>query len=188
MTRRRPIINPKKPVFLGCEGESEGAYGQVLNDMLRYRGLAVHLHVEVLAPGAGDPLARVQRALQRIAELERRRVRFQVKAILLDSDQAESGPQRAAEAKRLATQHNIGLIWQDPCHEALLLRHLPDCSDRRPPISLVAHQALKEVWPEYEKPMARAQLAKRMNFDAIQQAAGVEPELHAFLEDIGLLR
>ena len=183
---RRPIKQPKKPVFLGCEGESEVAYGQVLNDHLRAAALPVHLHVEVLAPGAGDPLARVKRALQRIAEHERRRSKFWLKAIFMDSDQAARGPERFAEAKRLATQHRIALIWQDPCHEALLLRHMPNCSDRRPPISRVAIQALKGLWPEYERPMARAQLARRIDPDAIRQAAGVEPELRAFLEDIGL--
>lgn len=187
MMRRRPIIQRKKPVYLGCEGESEVAYGQVLNDLLRANALPVHLHVEVLAPGAGDPLARVKRAVQRIAEYERRRARFRLKAILMDSDQATRGPKRAADAKRLAAQHDIALIWQDPCHEALLLRHMPNCSNHRPPDCRVAQQALKRVWPEYEKPMARAQLAKRINLDAIRQVAGVEPELNAFLEDIGLL-
>lgn len=185
--RRRPIIQPKKPAFLGCEGESEVAYGQVLNDLLRVAALPVHVHVEILAPGAGDPLARVQRSLQRIAERERWRGRFWLKAILMDSDQAERGPNRAAKAKQLAAQHDIALIWQEPCHEALLLRHMPNRSNHRPPICRVAQQELKRVWPEYEKPMARAQLAKRIDLDAIWRAAHVEPELHAFLEDIGLL-
>lgn len=184
--RHRPIIQPKKPVFLGCEGESEVAYGQVLNDLLRAAAFPIHLHVEVLAPGAGDPLARVQRALQRITERERRRVKFQLKAILLDSDQAALEPARVARARRLAVQHDIALIWQNPCHEALLLRHMPSCADRRPANSRAAQQMLRRSWPEYEKPMTRAQLAKRIDLDAIRQAAGVEPELRAFLVDIGL--
>lgn len=187
MRRHRPIIQPKKPVFIGCEGESEAAYSQVLNDLLRATALPVHLHVDILAPGAGDPLARVQRALQRIAEHERRRAKLWLKAILMDSDQAANVPRRVAEASRLATEHGITLIWQNPCHEALLLRHMPNCSDRRPPNSHVAEQALKRVWPEYEKPMARAQLAERITRDAIRQAAGAEPELRTFLEGIGLL-
>ena len=86
--RRRPFIRPKKPVFFGCEGESEVAYGQVLNDLLAAASIPVHLQVEVLAPGAGDPLARVQRTLGLIIRREKQRVRFPVKAILMDSDQA----------------------------------------------------------------------------------------------------
>ena len=187
MMRRRPIREPKKPVFLGCEGESEVAYGQILNDLLRSAEVAVHLHVEALVPGAGDPLARVQLALKRIARSERRRVRFRLKVILMDTDQTESEPQRAADAKRLAAQHDLRLIWQEPCHEAVLLRHMPDRSSRRPPTCLYAQRALMQVWPEYEKPMARLQLARRIDLDAVRRAAGVEPELCAFLEDIGLL-
>lgn len=187
MMRRRPIIQRKKPVHLGCEGESEVAYCQVLNNLLRAKDLPVHLHVEVLAPGTGDPLSRVQRALQRITERERRRVRFQLKAILLDSDQAALQPDRVGRATRLAAQHDIALIWQNPCHEALLLRHMPNCADRRPPNSRAAQQMLRRPWPQYEKPMPRVQLAKRIDLDAIRQAAGVEPELRMFLVDIGLL-
>lgn len=188
MKRRRPIIEPKKPVFFGCEGDSEVAYGQVINDLLRSRNLPVYLHVESLAPGAGDPLARVQRAFQRIAERERKRGKLQLKAILMDSDQTGAEPERARRANRLAAQHNITIIWQDPCHEALLLRHMPGCSDRKPLTCRIAQQELKRSWPEYEKPMSRARLAKRINLDTIRQAAGVVPELRAFMEDIGLLR
>ena len=105
----------------------------------------------------------------------------------MDSDQAEEEPERAYRARRLAELNGILLIWQRPCHEALLLRHMPGCSNRKPPSCSVAHRALKKVWPEYEKPMPRAQLSARIVIGAIQQAAGVEPELRAFLIAIGLL-
>jgi hypothetical protein len=82
----------------------------------------------------------------------------------------------------------VRIIWQDPCHEAVLLRHLPGCSDRRPPTSGVALTAVRQAWPDYEKPMARAQLTTRINLDAIRRAADVEPDLHGFLVEIGLLR
>ncbi len=110
-----------------------------------------------------------------------------MKAILMDSDQAALEPDRFARARRLAVQHDIALIWQHPCHEALLLRHMPNCADRRPPNARAAQQMLRRPWPEYHKPMPRAQLAKRIDLDAVRQAAGVEPELRAFLVDIGLL-
>jgi len=187
MTRRRRIIQPKKPVYLGCEGESEVAYGQLLNDLLRSADLPVHLHVEALAPGAGDPLSRIERAHVRIAGRERRRARFRLKAILLDSDQIAAVPRQIAEAKRLASQYDIRLIWQQPCHEALLLRHMPNFSDRRPPTSQVAEQQLKRIWPQYEKPMARTILAERIDHAAVRRAAAVEPDLRAFLEWIGLM-
>ena len=68
---RRPIIKPKTPIFLGCEGESEQAYGQLLNDLLQAEGRPVHLEVVNLSPGAGDPIARLRRAAQEIARIIR---------------------------------------------------------------------------------------------------------------------
>lgn len=184
---RRPRITPKRPVYLGCEGESEVAYDQVINNLVRTCELTVYLHVEPLAPAAGDPLTRVERAIQRIKEREKKREKLHLKAVLLDSDQTAHDPHRASQAIQLAKQENIKLIWQEPCHEALLLRHMPGCSDRRPPTSSLAEQALKAKWPEYDKPMSRARLVKRISFDSIQQAAAVEPDLRAFLKDISLL-
>ena len=113
MIARRPIIEPKKPVYLGCEGDSEVAYGQAINDLLRSRKLPVYLDVESLAPAAGDPLTRVQQAVKRIKERERKRARFRLKAILMDSDQAVIDPRRAAQARLLATRENIELICMD---------------------------------------------------------------------------
>ena len=185
--RRRPYIQPKKPVFLGCEGESEAAYGQLLIDLLRWAFVPIYLQVEVLAPGAGDPLARVQRTLDLITRREKQRVKFRSKAILMDYDQAQDAPERLVEARRLAREAGISLIWQNPCHEALLLRHMPNCSGNKPPICSVALQALVRLWPEYRKPMARTQLASRIDLAAVQQAAIVEPRLRAFLQEIGLL-
>lgn len=62
MRMRRRIIKPKTPIFLGCEGESEQAYGQLLNDLLQAAGHPVHLEVVNLSPGAGDPASRLRRA------------------------------------------------------------------------------------------------------------------------------
>jgi hypothetical protein len=77
---------------------------------------ALYILPDPLQPGAGDPLALVQRAVERIADIERRRSRFSVKAILLDQGSA----QKNAEATSYATQNGIDhVIWQDPDHEGL---------------------------------------------------------------------
>jgi hypothetical protein len=64
---------------------------------------------------------------------------------------------------------------------------MPDCSNHRPLDCRVAQQQLERVWPEYKKAMPRALLARRIDLDAVRQAAGVEPELRVFLEAIRLL-
>ncbi len=187
MTRRRsPSIPQRRPVFIGCEGESESAYAGLLQDLLREEGLHVHLVVHDLGRGAGDPFARVQLAVQRLAQLRRTRIEPPARFILLDGDQAARDPDRAAGARRLAAENNISIIWQEPCFEAMLLRHLPDRSTRRPPDTSEAVRALEREWPGYRKPMSRDHLARQINRDAVRRAARVEPALLALLQCVGL--
>lgn len=162
------------------------AYAGLLQDMLREAGLHVHLVVHDLGRGAGDPLARVQLAVQRLAQLRRTRIEPPERFILLDGDQAARDSTRAGCARHLAAQHNIGIVWQEPCFEALLLRHLPDCTTRRPPNTPEAVRVLEREWPGYKKPLSRATLAERIDRDAVRRAAGVERELEALLRCLGL--
>jgi len=187
MTRRRPPSIPeRRPVFIGCEGESEAAYARLLQGMLLDEGLHVHLVVHDLGRGAGDPLARVQLAVQRLAQLRRTRIAPPERFILLDGDQAARDPERAAAARRLAAEHDIAIVWQEPCFEAMLLRHLPDLATRRPPDTPEAVRVLEREWPGYSKPMSRDHLARRIDREAIRRAARVEPELLALLRCLGL--
>jgi hypothetical protein len=183
--RRRHLIEPKRPIFLGCEGQSETGYGALIAGFADEVGLRVHLEIVDLAP-AGDPLGRVQKAAARIDHLRRRRGTFTEKFILLDSDQQAENPQRTAQARALAARLDITLVWQGPCHEAMLLRHLPGRAANRPPTSQAAHQSLANEWPEYVKPMARVDLIRRLDLAAARRAAEVEPGLMELLRAIGL--
>lgn len=187
MKQRRPFIVPRRPIFLGCEGESEQGYGQVLNDLLRAAELPIHLEVVTLNPGVGDPITRIHRAEQEINRREQRRSKFYQKAILMDGDQAEDGGSIRREAELLARNLGISIIWQDPCHEAFLLRHLDGCLHRRPPTTAVSLAALRGVWPQYNKPMTKMNLAKRIGMIEILRAAKVEPSLATFLRALRLL-
>lgn len=180
--RRRRTRRQRTPIYLGCEGESEVGYGALLNRLVNERsGIHLHIHVEKLQPGAGDPHALVKRAVQRIANLERRRDAFARKAILLD----RGAPQRNQEAQTLAAQCDIMLIWQDPDHEAFLLRHLEGFQQNRPPAG-TSLAALRKPWPNYHKGSTQIQLADRIDMQRIRQARAVEPGLDAFLTAIGL--
>lgn len=184
---RHPIIKPKTPIFLGCEGESEQAYGQLLNDLLQAAGRPVHLEVVNLSPGAGDPVSRLQRAAREIVRRRQRRSEFVRRAVLLDIDQVQNDNQRRQQAEKLATGLDIRIIWQDPCHEAMLLRHLDGYSQHRPPTTQAAGIALHGAWPQYAKPMTKIMLARRIGHADVRRAAAVEPALAAFLHDVGLL-
>jgi len=187
MKRRRPAILQKTPIFFGCEGESEQAYGQLLNDLLREAGKPFHLDVVNLNPGAGDPIARLRRAKQEVARRHQRRPEFHLKVVLMDSDQVDADAQRRQEVERLAQDLDIMIIWQEPCHEAVLLRHLDGFAQHRPPTSASAAVALRNAWPDYRKPMTRVQLAQRIALDEVRRAAVVEEALSAFLREIMLL-
>ncbi len=187
MKKRNAHIQQRVPVFLGCEGESEQAYGQVLNDLIRVKNIPVHIEVVNLSPGAGDPLSRIRLAIKEIARRSARRGNFELKVVLLDMDQVQNFPQRRLEAEKFATEAGISVIWQEPCHEALLLRHLAGCANYRPPSSSAALQALVGQWQGYRKPMTKSLLSRRLGYEEVLRAASVEPLLADFLRQVKIL-
>jgi hypothetical protein len=184
---RRAIIPQKVPVFIGCEGQSEREYVGLLVNIIRRADLGFHLHPKDLGNGAGDPLSRLQQAATFIQHYEKIRTKFARRFVLLDRDQIMDDSVREAEAERLAKEHRITLIWQDPCFEAVLLRHLPNCSTRRPGSSNIAQSDLVKEWPGYAKPVPHASLEKRIDTAALTRVATVEPELGALLSYLKLI-
>src|SRR5262249_29702683 len=103
--RARPWMPRRRPIFLGCEGESERGYGGLLRRLLEDIRPDRHLEVVLLQPGGGDPLALVKMALDRIARNQgNRSTRYMARALLLDSDRFGETParSRAAETKAAA--------------------------------------------------------------------------------------
>ncbi len=187
MTGRRAIIEPRTPVFLGCEGESEQSYGQFLNGALNEKGLPFHIEVVNLSPGAGDPRARLIRAQKEIAKHARNRTKFQHMAVLIDSDQIDGFPQQRQELETLAAAQRITIIWQTPCHEAFLLNHFDGHISRAPPTSILAEHDLRRVWPDYEKPVTRQQLRQKITIGDVIRLSASHRSFAVFLRNIGLL-
>ena len=185
MKRQRQTIVRRRPVFLGCEGESERAYAQVIADLIRQRVKDVHLEVMLLGPGAGSPLAKIHKTLKLIESYERKRSEFWRKFVLIDYDLAEHDEKLRTETSELATSNGIMLIWQRPCHEAFLLRHLPNCADQKPQSPTQSIKELVAIWPQYRKSMTRYQVARRIDSASLERARSVESELHHFLNMLG---
>ncbi|MGE3993716.1 RloB domain-containing protein [Pseudorhodoplanes sp.] len=180
---RRPVIPQRTPIFLGGEGASEAGYGALIAKLARERGLHVHLDIHSLQPGAGDPHALVEKALKLIRQRERVRSAYKIKAIFLDVGSARKN----VEATALARENGIDyLIWQEPDHEALLLRHMDNCQQRRPPAGESMRALLRE-WPDYRKAMSAQELGTKITQAHIQLACGVEESLAAFLRRVGLV-
>jgi hypothetical protein len=184
----RPRIPQRIRIYLGCEGQSEQSYGARLAQIADAAGLHLHFDNDVLPPGGGDPLALVQLAARRIKAKEARRGAFAFRTILLDRDKVGAAPERDARIDQLSWQNRLHLIWQEPCHEGFLLRHLEGHQTARPVTSNLAAQALKEVWAEYQKAMPAIHLAARIALQAVRRACAVESALAAFLDRIGLPR
>ena len=187
MSLRRAFMPQLRPIYIGCEGASEVGYVGVLNDFVRAANSPLHLIIEELGPGAGDPLARVEMAVRRIATIGRKRIAPVARFVLLDADQTERDPARAERARRLAHENDITIVWQEPCFEAVLLRHHEGRAGNRPPDTPRAQAAIAREWPGYRKPMARAEFARRIDLAALQRVATVEPELAGLLRCLGLL-
>jgi hypothetical protein len=182
--RRSQNIPQRRRIFLGCEGESERSYGALLGRLVEVRHRRLYLDNILLQPGCGDPLALVERAVKLMRQRVNQRGDYVAKALLLDHDTCGRSKDRDRQAHALAKQHGLRLIWQEPCHEGLLLRHLNGCSDLRPATCDQAVADLRRHWPEYRKAMPASQLALRIGEDAVRRAAVVEDVLRAFLDDI----
>ncbi|WP_342050443.1 MULTISPECIES: RloB family protein [unclassified Cupriavidus] len=174
----------RKRVFVGCEGESERSYVTVLQRIL---GLNARHHLVTPVLNGGDPLAIVEAAIKALRQ-ERQLARdaFVAKFILLDRDLLGRAPDRDQRIEKSAAEYGFRLIWQDPCHEALLLRHLENCHNMKPPTTVASERALLKEWPRYRKNMAAQELSEIIHAAALQRIARVEPALAELLQLIGL--
>lgn len=188
MRRPKRLIAQRRRLFVGCEGESEQGYAALLARLIEEASLAVHLDAVLLQPGGGDPLAIIERAAARVIEREGRRGDpYARRFVILDDDKLGQVLNRDQRIPGVAAASALHLIWQSPCHEALLLRHLDGCSQIRPPSTALAGQQLANRWPGYAKAMPAVRLAERLDLPAITRAAAVEPELAILLREIGLI-
>lgn len=179
-----PRFPQRKRIFVGCEGESERGYAALLSRLLEQRHRRMHFDSIVLRPGGGDPCGLIETAIRKVRRAESRFGRYHKKVLFLDRDRLGQSTARDTQGLQVAQESGLHLVWQDPCHEALLLRHLTGCEQLRPPTSALALTRLMTFWPDYKKPMSATRLGQRIDVSAVRQAAAVEQALKAFLEDI----
>ena len=177
-------MQKRKLLLLGCEGKSECAYTALLNRFVREANLPVQIR-SLNLEHAGDPLSRVNLLLKRTGT---DRKQYSWVGLLLDSDQIlrRGSDSHAHETRRLARKHNLNLVWQHPCHEGLLLRHMPRQEKTQPDNCADAQRKLVAIWHEYRKPMTIEQLSDRIRLKDVQRATRVEPDLKKLLQATGL--
>jgi hypothetical protein len=183
--RRRIVIPQRKRIFLGCEGESEQSYGALLTRIVGQQKSDFFLDTVLLRPGGGDPLALIELAEKKKKQGEKKGGDYAVAYVLMDTDKRGQAPQRDQQAIKLAQDEGLTIIWQEPCHEALLLRHLPNSQQLKPQSTALALATLNARWPGYTKGMPAAKLAATIDADSLRQVRVVEPALSALLADLG---
>lgn len=184
MRRGRARIPQRRRIFLACEGESEQSYGALLSRLIDVQHRRTYLDIVLVQPGGGDPLAIVERATRLMRERVRRFGAYAARAVLLDTDKLGLNPERDGRIEALAERDGLRLIWQKPCHEALLLRHLDGCAALRPVDTARAVDELQRRCGGYRKGMAAMRLATFIDARGVLRAAAVEPALDDFLTAI----
>jgi hypothetical protein len=178
----RRLRAQRSRIFFAGEGESEQAFGRWLHDVCDHRALDLHLDVHLL--GGGGPLSMVQTAL-RLRQRGTARGAYVYSLVLLDGDRMDHRDTRAADARRLARQHGLVLILQQPNHEGLLVRLLGGRPVGVLSPSEAAHE-LRRLWPGYDKPATRRELRSRLSLAHLEEAARHDREILRLLQTIRL--
>lgn len=172
----RRIIQQRRRIFIGCEGQSEQSYVKLLQG---YATLPVHLDSVLLQPGGGDAGSLLERAKYHHNRNQKLSGPYQAAFLLLDKDKL--GNSSTIELEKRAHGAGIKLIWQDPCHEAFLLRHFPGCQNKRPADSAASMEALLRLYASYVKGTSARHLQSLITLDMIRQAAAVTASFEALL-------
>lgn len=164
----RRLIPQKQRIFVGCEGQSEQSYVRLLSE---YAKADMHLDAVLLQPGGGDAGALLEKACSKYRERQKLYGPYVDAFLLLDKDKL--GNNSVQDLERQALKIGIILIWQDPSHEAFLLRHFPGCQYRQPADSASALHSLRQQFPTYDKGIPARQLQSRISLEMVRAAAGV---------------
>jgi hypothetical protein len=174
----------KKRVFVGCEGKCEYTYGAFLSTYID--SVRDDRHLDRHNLGGGDPLALIEAAIGIIDREEEKYGAYLHKVIFMDSDLLGRSAERDKRFRSLVASKNIQIVWQKPCFEALILRHLPKCHTKQPTSTKVAMSSLQRDWKTYSKQILAQDLLDRVDFSTFPQIRSVEPDLDAFLKTIGI--
>lgn len=155
--RRRHAIEPRRAVFIGCEGKSEQAFARFLGRCCDAEGLHLHLHVKSM--DGGDSLSVVEAAGRYLARRPGARD-IDTRLVLLDRDRMPDDRHAGRDAKRAAKVHELEIIVQNPNLEGVLLR-LHSGQERRTVAAREALAKLRKIWPEYCKPPSVDRLIER---------------------------
>jgi hypothetical protein len=171
------MIQVRRRVFVGCEGESERSYCRWLQRRAEELDVALHLDAHVI--GGGDPLAVVKGSVSKLRERTRVHGAYAQAAVIFDTDKLGIAPNRDSKIDGICVRNGLHQLRQVYEHEALLLRHFEKCDKLRPPAGSGEAQLLK-VWPNYEKPQDALALERKIGLPDLCRMFDVEPDFEKF--------
>ncbi len=158
-------------------------YGRWLGRLAAEAHVPVAIRAEALR--GGDPLDLIEQAIFRLRTVERQRGSYRTRGLLLDGDLRGQSIERDAQAIQLAQNNRVRLIWQEPSHEAFLLRHFAGYENHRPPDQASAERLLRRVWPDFTKGLNGGDYGRVLTAEHLTVARTVERDLDVFLRDAG---
>ena len=172
--------------FLGCEGKSEKAYGQFIQDIALEQGLFVTF--DFYECGGGDPFVIAKKAIRECKSRDSVDYPFTRRFLLIDRDRLADMPHNdVTKLLDFLIKNNFFGIWQDPDHEGFLLRHFEghesDIIQRGQSLKV-----LQNVWTGYKKGMTRRDYINSIMLDDVKRAASKHSDLMSFLQAVGLVK
>lgn len=180
----RARIPDRVRILVGCEGESEQSYSRFLDSLAR--DSQAYVHIDAVVMKGGDPLSRLEWLERHIRAERRRRGTYAHQFAFIDTDQDHLNAARASAARHLADQLNVTVIWQEPVHEGILVRHFDGFTTHRPPTAAASMALLQRLWASYVKNLPAVHYRAQLNVEDVRRAATVEPQLSALLKVIHL--
>lgn len=183
MPHRGPPVEPRRVVFIGVEGKSDRAFAQFLRRCCDKEGL--HLHLAIKTGNGGDSVDVVKETTRHLTRHPGKQD-ISAKLVLLDSDRIEQDRQAGRDARAVASESGLEIIFQNPNLEGLLLRLHQGHESRQ----IAADNSMAElckVWPKYNKSSLTAdQLTGRFDVSDVRRAVRHDEELRKLLEMLGL--
>lgn len=170
--------------FLAVEGEGEQSFIKWLQQLSDQNGLYVHLDCRPL--NGGGYKAMLKNALHHRQRNERRKAKSSI--LLVDGDRAERDDGWSlSKLKQEAFKQKLNVCVQNQNQEGLLLRMMPG-KEYLQPRAINAQKQLRNLWPDYQKPVDARTLAARFSLNDLLRVAQVDVELKNLLSIIGINR
>lgn len=177
--------NLRRRLFFAVEGESEKSFIAWLQDLANEQALYVYLDRHSLGGGGYEVMLNETRRLISRKQKEGRKYEFVFLLVDEDRSTSRSDEWSIEKLKEEASKYKIIVCSQRPNFEGLLLKMLRPGKESEILSASVVKIKFPRAWPEYEKPVDKQTLAKKLSLNDLIRAAQFEPDLKILLTKIG---